>query len=127
MVIEISVEDGVELIELGGGCFRQEAIPDPFSDSPSILSFNKGIIVGVPSSGLGLFYDELIEHFDNKTKKLVQASAKDYICRESKMNIRIDSFELGKIKERASRQGLRYSTFIKMVLHKYLTGQLVEK
>ncbi len=63
----------------------------------------------------------------NKTKKLVQASAKDYIRRESKMNIRIDSFELGKIKERASRQGLRYSTFIKMVLHKYLTGQLVEK
>ena len=62
-----------------------------------------------------------------KTKKLVQASAKDFIRRESKMNIRIDSFELGKIKERASTQGLRYSTFVKMVLHKYLTGQLVEK
>ena len=42
------------------------------------------------------------------------------------MNIRIDSFELEKIKERAAREGLRYQTFVKSVLHKYITGQLIE-
>ena len=45
----------------------------------------------------------------------------------TKMNIRIDPFELEKIKEQAALAGLKYQTFIKSVLHKYITGQLVEK
>ena len=32
-----------------------------------------------------------------------------------------------KIKEQAALAGLKYQTFIKSVLHKYITGQLVEK
>ena len=55
-----------------------------------------------------------------------QAAARNYISTEKKMNIRIDAFELEKIKERAAREGLRYQTFVKSVLHKYITGQLVE-
>ena len=43
------------------------------------------------------------------------------------MNIRIDPEELEKIKEYAAREGLRYQTFIKSVLHKYITGRLIEK
>lgn len=46
--------------------------------------------------------------------------------RETKMNIRIDPEELKLIKERAAREGLKYQTLIKSVLHKYITGQLVE-
>lgn len=42
------------------------------------------------------------------------------------MNIRIDEFELEKIKERAKQEGLKYSALIKSVIHKYITGQLVE-
>jgi predicted DNA binding CopG/RHH family protein len=53
--------------------------------------------------------------------------AKEFITSEKKMNIRIDPYELEKIKERAAREGLRYQTFVKSVLHKYITGQLVEK
>lgn len=45
---------------------------------------------------------------------------------ETKMNIRIDPDELERIKERAAREGLKYQTFVKSVLHKYITGQLVE-
>jgi len=40
------------------------------------------------------------------------------------MNIRIDPFELEKIKEKARTEGLKYQTFVKSVLHKYITGQL---
>jgi len=42
------------------------------------------------------------------------------------MNIRISSSELEKIKAAATQEGLKYQTFIKSVLYKYITGQLVE-
>jgi predicted DNA binding CopG/RHH family protein len=57
----------------------------------------------------------------------LKRAAGDYLKRhETKMNIRIDPAELERIKERAQREGLRYQTLIKSVLHKYITGQLVE-
>jgi len=42
------------------------------------------------------------------------------------VNIRISAEELRLIKERANREDLRYQTLVKSVLHKYVTGQLVE-
>ena len=57
----------------------------------------------------------------------IKAAANDFIKKETKMNIRIDPYELERIKELAAQEGLRYQTFIKSVLHKYITGQLVEK
>lgn len=45
---------------------------------------------------------------------------------ETKMNIRIDPEELELIKKRAAREGLKYQSLVKSVLHKYITGQLVE-
>lgn len=45
---------------------------------------------------------------------------------ETKMNIRIDPEELEQIKKRAAREGLKYQTLVKSVLHKYITGQLVD-
>ena len=60
----------------------------------------------------------------NELKK----SAKEFVKkRETKMNIRISAKELEKIKQRAEQEGLKYQTFIKSVLHKYITGQLVDK
>jgi predicted DNA binding CopG/RHH family protein len=56
-----------------------------------------------------------------------KSAAKEYIKTNTKMNIRIDPFELEKIKAKADQEGLKYQTFIKSVLHKYITGQLVEK
>jgi len=65
---------------------------------------------------------------DTSNAALLQKSAKEFVQRqESKMNIRISSHELEKIKERAAKEGLKYQTFVKSILHKYMTGQLVEK
>ena len=64
------------------------------------------------------------------TKKIqgqLKRAARKHIEKESKMNIRIDPYELGKIKEKAEREGLKYQTLIKSILHKYVTGQLIEK
>jgi len=57
----------------------------------------------------------------------IKNAAIDYLKKETKMNIRIDQYELNRIKEEAAREGLKYQTFIKSILHKYLSGQLIEK
>jgi predicted DNA binding CopG/RHH family protein len=58
-------------------------------------------------------------------QKFLEA-AKNYVKKESKMNIRIDPFELEAIKKCAESKGLKYQTFIKNVLHKYISGELVD-
>ena len=64
---------------------------------------------------------------DTDNIKQLKSMAKEYVKKhETKMNIRISEDELEKIKQRAEREGLKYQTFIKSVLHKYMTGQLVE-
>ena len=65
---------------------------------------------------------------DKENSKLLQKSAKSFVKKEeTKMNIRISSHELDKIKAKAEQEGLKYQTFIKSILHKYITGQLVEE
>ena len=67
-----------------------------------------------------------IKH-DKKNAKNLQRTAKTFVKNEErKMNIRISASELEKIKARAEQEGLKYQTFIKSILHKYLTGQLTE-
>ena len=58
-------------------------------------------------------------------KKFLDA-AKNYVKKESKMNIRIDPFELEAIKKCGEAEGLKYQTFIKSVMHKYISGELVD-
>ena len=56
----------------------------------------------------------------------IKSAAKDFLRKKTKMNIRIDEYELMKIKEFAEKEGLRYQTFVKSIMHKYITGQLTE-
>jgi predicted DNA binding CopG/RHH family protein len=62
-----------------------------------------------------------------KEQDQLKRAARRHVDKESKMNIRIDPYELGKLKAKAEMEGLKYQTLIKSVLHKYITGQLVEK
>lgn len=65
---------------------------------------------------------------DEENSKLLKKSAKAFVKKEeTKMNIRISSSELEKIKAIAQQEGLKYQTFIKSILHKYVTGQLIEE
>jgi predicted DNA binding CopG/RHH family protein len=78
---------------------------------------------------------EDIENIDPKTlprpteteQKVFKKAAQEYLAKETKMNIRIDPYELDQIKKQAKKEGLRYQTFIKSILHKYMTGQLIER
>ncbi len=60
-------------------------------------------------------------------QKIFKNAAREFKKKETKMNIRIDEFELEKIKEYADNEGLKYQAFIKSVVHRYITGQLVDK
>ena len=65
---------------------------------------------------------------DEENSKLLKKSAEAFVKKEeTKMNIRISSSELEKIKAVALKEGLKYQTFIKSILHKYITGQLIEE
>ena len=57
----------------------------------------------------------------------MKEAAREFEKSEKKMNIRIDPYELERIKDYASKEGLKYQTFVKSVVHKYITGQLVDK
>ena len=68
-----------------------------------------------------------IKRPSKKEQGQVRRAAKVYVEKESKMNIRIASSELAQIKQKAEREGLKYQSLVKSVLHKYVTGQLIEK
>ena len=62
-----------------------------------------------------------------KEQRSIRKGARAFVQKESKMNIRIAPSELDRIKAKARMEGLRYQTLVKSILHKYVTGQLVEK
>jgi predicted DNA binding CopG/RHH family protein len=53
------------------------------------------------------------------------------IAERSKKNeaisIRMSSFDLSRIKEMATEQGMPYQTLINVIVHKYVTNQMYEK
>ncbi|MDC7231701.1 MAG: antitoxin [Spirochaetales bacterium] len=61
----------------------------------------------------------------------LKAQAKQYAAstlkKDKRMNIRIAERDLINLKVKALEEGLPYQTLVSMVLHKYVTGQLVEK
>ena len=43
------------------------------------------------------------------------------------INIRISVYDIEKIKQRAAGEGIPYQTLISSVIHKYITGKLVDE
>lgn len=70
---------------------------------------------------------EKLPKIKKETQAKFKSAAKEFVKNQTKMNIRIDPLQLKEIKKRASREGLKYQSFVKSVLHKYVTGQLIEK
>ena len=67
------------------------------------------------------------ERVSEQTQEQVREAARAFIeSEQTRMNIRISKADLERIKERAAREGLKYQSLIKSVLHKYVTDQLVE-
>jgi predicted DNA binding CopG/RHH family protein len=56
-----------------------------------------------------------------------QAYAKATFRKDKRINIRISERDLIKLQQKALAEGLPYQTLIASILHKYVSGRLVEK
>lgn len=57
----------------------------------------------------------------------LKAAARATAVKDRRVNIRLSSMDLGDIQVRALEEGIPYQTLIASVLHKYVSGRLVEK
>lgn len=63
-------------------------------------------------------------------KSLYESAAKSTLAdqkKESRVNIRMTAHELSLVKSTAEQEGIPYQTLMSSILHKYLTGQLIER
>ena len=69
---------------------------------------------------------ETIKNFEQE-KSLMQESAHRFLQKNARVNIRMSSHDLMKLKQRAAYKGLPYQTLIASVLHQYAAGHFEEK
>ena len=62
---------------------------------------------------------------EEKTK--YQAYARATFRKDKRINIRISEPDLLSLQKRAIREGIPYQTLVSSILHKYVTGTLVEE
>lgn len=60
-------------------------------------------------------------------KKRYQEYARATFRKDARVNIRISSKDLEAIQKRALEEGIPYQTLMASILHKYVTGRLVEQ
>ncbi len=56
-----------------------------------------------------------------------QKYARSTFRKDKRINIRISEKDLIKLQRRAVKEGLPYQTFISSILHKFVSGQFLEK
>ena len=56
--------------------------------------------------------------------KKYQSSARRFLKKNKKINIRLSEWDYNRIKIRAAEEGLPYQTLVSSLIHKYITGQL---
>ena len=66
---------------------------------------------------------------DNVTEELAKAkkAAENFIKRDSRINIRLSPSDLSKVRKIAVEEGMPYQTLLSSLIHKFVTGRLVEK
>lgn len=69
---------------------------------------------------------ELVSVATKEELSRLRESARATVAKDRRVNIRISSGQLSDIQTRALQEGMPYQTLIASVLHKYVTGRLVE-
>ena len=60
-------------------------------------------------------------------KKAIQAAAEETVRKDKRINIRISSRDLESLQRRALKEGIPYQTLVSSILHKYVSGSLLDK
>lgn len=56
-----------------------------------------------------------------------QKAVKNFRNKTERVNFRLSHLDLLRLKEKALREGIPYQTFLSGVIHKYVSGNLVDK
>lgn len=56
-----------------------------------------------------------------------KAASANYLRKDARVNIRISSSDLDRLKQKAAYKGLPYQTFIASILHEYAAGHFVDR
>ena len=67
-----------------------------------------------------------VDDFETKKSKYAQ-SARETFLKNKRINIRISEKDFLGIKTKSLEEGVPYQTLISSILHKYISGKLVEK
>jgi len=67
-----------------------------------------------------------VPQLQTKMQKIKSAVSDKYTKRKA-INIKVLESDLEKLKSKALEEGMPYQTLLNSVLHKYITGQLVDK
>ena len=67
-----------------------------------------------------------VSDLNTKMQKIKSAVTDKYTKRKA-INVKVLESDLEKLKARALEEGMPYQTLLNSVLHKYITGQLVDK
>ncbi|MBW4634994.1 MAG: antitoxin [Iphinoe sp. HA4291-MV1] len=57
----------------------------------------------------------------------LQSYAKATLAKDKRITLRLSSLDLDAIQTKAIEEGIPYQTLISSILHKYITGRLVER
>lgn len=69
---------------------------------------------------------EKVPNQDEKLKKFQQI-ARESLKKDQRINIRISGRDLREIKRKAVHEGIPYQTLVSSILHKYVSGRLIDK
>jgi predicted DNA binding CopG/RHH family protein len=67
-----------------------------------------------------------VNNLDAEIKK-ARETAKATFIKSERMNIRISPRDLNGLKVKALEEGIPYQTLVSSIIHKYLSGRLIEK
>ena len=80
---------------------------------------------------------EIVDYIENENPKSVpdvkskmqqiKSAVTDKYTKRKAINVKVLESDLEKLKVRALEEGMPYQTLLNSVLHKYITGQLVDK
>lgn len=72
--------------------------------------------------------DEFVSVDNSKEEsKLAKQAAKNFMKRDNRINIRISGADLNMVRRIAVQEGLPYQTLLASIIHKFVTGRLVDK
>ncbi len=71
--------------------------------------------------------DEWVSVLNPSDIEKYKAAAKNTFKKDKRVNIRMTEMDFELLQERALIEGLPYQTLMSSVLHKYVTGRLVDK